>query len=67
MFLGPLDIELTEAGLGRKLGPVPDGVPLDGEVIELAKGIGEDEVLLRGQVLVVDVGHVLFGVRLIWK
>jgi hypothetical protein len=36
-------------------------------VIELAEGIGEDEVLLRSQVLVVDVGHVFFGVRLIWK
>ncbi len=62
-----MGIKLTEASLGRKLGPVPDGVPLDGEVIELAEGIGEDEVLLRSQVLVVDVGHVFFGVRLIWK
>jgi hypothetical protein len=62
-----LDIKLTEASLGRKLGPVPDGVPLDGEVIELTEGIGEDEVLFRSQVLVVDVGHVFFGVRLIWK
>jgi hypothetical protein len=62
-----LGIKLTEASLGRKLGPVPDGVPFDGEVIELAEGIGEDEVLLRSQVLVVDVGHVFFGVRLFWK
>ena len=57
--------QVTQACFRWKFGAIPDGVPLDREVVELAEWVREHEMFFGRQARVVDGPIVLFDLRMI--